>query len=93
MIHGWIWTEGTAMRRQECMYCVSACMRKDDSGLEDELEYFPNITPIRDEEEAEEDRWWSPEPCGLRSEKEDEEDNRYINSILSGDCEVSQDLA
>jgi hypothetical protein len=68
-------------------------MRKDDSSLEDELEYFPNITPIRDEGEAKEDRWWSPEPCGLRSEEEDEEDNRYINSILSEDCEVSQDLA
>ncbi len=21
-------------------YCISACMRKDDSGLEDEVEYF-----------------------------------------------------
>jgi hypothetical protein len=46
------------------VYCISACTRKDDSGLEDELEYFPNDTPVREEEEAEEDRWRSPEAKG-----------------------------
>ncbi len=26
-------------------YCLSICMRKDDSGLEDEFEYFWDMTP------------------------------------------------
>jgi hypothetical protein len=26
-------------------YCLSICMRKDDSGLEDELEYFWDVSP------------------------------------------------
>ncbi len=72
------------------VYCISACMRRDDSGLEDELEYFHDVTPPPEEEETVEDRWWSPEPQGPRSE-EDEEDNRYINDLLMGNLEAEGD--
>jgi hypothetical protein len=89
----WLDLDGGESDEEAGLYCISACMRKDDSGLEDELEYFHNITPAEDEEEAEEDRWWSPEPCGLQSEEEDEEANRYINSILSGDYKTGKDSA
>jgi hypothetical protein len=85
----WLDLDGGESDEEAGVYCISACMRKDDSGLEDELEYFPNITPTREEKEVMEDNWWSPEPQGLRSEEEDEEDYHYINSILSGNHEVS----
>jgi hypothetical protein len=42
-------------------YCISACMRKDDSGLGDELEYFWDA-PIPSDSDKLEDRWWSPGP-------------------------------
>ncbi len=50
-------------------YCLSICMRKDDSGLEDELEYFRDVSPPPEADEGEEDRWWSLEPQGLGSEE------------------------
>jgi hypothetical protein len=81
----WLDLDGGESEDEGRLYCISAFTRKGDSGLEEELEYFSNITPNEDKgEEAEEDRWWSPELTGLQSEEEDEEDNRYINSILSG---------
>jgi hypothetical protein len=46
-------------------YCLSICMRKDDSGLEDELEYFRDVSPPPEVDESEEDRWRSPGPQGL----------------------------
>ncbi len=52
----WLDLDGGESDEEGGVYCISACMRKDDSGLEDELEYFPNITSVEDEEEAEEDR-------------------------------------
>ncbi len=67
------------------MYCLSTCLRKDDSGLEEEFEYFHDVTPPPEEGGAEEDRWWSPEPQRLESEEEDEEANRYLASLLMGD--------
>jgi hypothetical protein len=45
-------------------------MRKDDSGLEDELEYFWDAPIPSDEHE--EDRWWSPGPQEPSSEDEEE---------------------
>jgi hypothetical protein len=65
-------------------------MRRDDSEMEDELDYFRNVTPPPEEEEAMEDRWWSPEPRGPPSEEENEEDNQYINDLLMGDLEVKR---
>jgi hypothetical protein len=56
----WLDLDGGESNGEAGVYCISACMRKDDSGSEDELEFFPNITPIREEEDAVEDRWWSP---------------------------------
>ncbi len=84
----WLELDGGESEEETEVYCISACLRKDDSGLEDELEYFHDITPPPEEEEAVEDRWWSPEPQGLQSEEEDEEDNQYINSLLAGNPEA-----
>jgi hypothetical protein len=56
-------------------------MRKDDSGLEDELEYFWEVHVPSDPYEREEDRWWSPEPSEPSSE-EDEEEIWYLTEVL-----------
>ncbi len=60
---------------------TSAFMWKDDSGLEDEFEYFWEAHIPSDPDEQEEDRWWSPEPPEPSSE-EDEEEVRYLTEIL-----------
>ncbi len=52
--------EGNGER--EIQYVTSTHVRKDDSGLEDELEYFWEAPGPSDPYEREEDRWWSPEP-------------------------------
>jgi hypothetical protein len=62
-------------------YYISPCMRKDDSGLEDELEYFWDAPIPSDPDEQEEERCWSPGPQEPSSE-EDEEKVRYLTSIL-----------
>jgi hypothetical protein len=54
--------DGGESEEEAGVYCISACMRKDDSGLEDELEYFHDVTPPPEGEETVGDRWWSPEP-------------------------------
>jgi hypothetical protein len=41
---------------REGRYITSTCMRKDDSGLEDELEYFWEAPIPSDSDEREEDR-------------------------------------
>ncbi len=56
-------------------------MRKDDSGLEDELEYFWEAPIPSNSDEKEEDRWWSPGPQEPSSE-EDEEEVRYLTKLL-----------
>ncbi len=76
--------DGGESEEEAGAYCISACMRKDDSGLEDELEYFHVVTPPLEKEEAAEDRWWSPESQGPESEEEDEEENQYLVSLLMG---------
>jgi hypothetical protein len=62
-------------------YLTSTCMRKDDSGLEGELEYFWEAPIPSDSDEREEDRWWSPGPQEPSSE-EDEEEVRYLTNLL-----------
>jgi hypothetical protein len=57
-------------------------MRKDDSGLEDEFEYFWDAPIPSDSGEREEERWWSPGPQEPSSEEEDEEEVRYLVSLL-----------
>jgi hypothetical protein len=53
----WLDLDGGESEEEARVYCISPCMRKDDSRLEDELEYFPDVTPTREEEEeAVEDR-------------------------------------
>jgi hypothetical protein len=37
----WLELDGEESEEEARDYCPSACLRKDDSGLEDELEYFP----------------------------------------------------
>jgi hypothetical protein len=89
----WLDLDGGENEDKGRFYCISAYMRKDDSGLEEELEYFPGIVPNEDEEEVAEDRWWSPEPSRMQSEEEDEKADRYINSILTGECDVKEEQA
>ncbi len=56
-------------------------MRKDDSGLEYELEYFWEAPSPSDPYEREDNRWWSPGPPEPSSE-EDEEEVRYLTEVL-----------
>jgi hypothetical protein len=66
---------------RETQYFTSTHVRKDDSGLEDELEYFWEAPSPSDPYEREEDRWWSPGPPESSSE-EDEEEVRYLTDVL-----------
>jgi hypothetical protein len=66
---------------KETWYGTSTLMRKDDSGLEDELEYFWEVHVPSDPYEREDDRWWSPGPPEPSSE-EDEEEVRYLTEVL-----------
>ncbi len=83
----WMELDGGESEEEVGVYCLSAWLRKDNSGLEEEFEYFHDVTPPPEEGGAEEDRWWSPEPQRLESEDEDEEANRYLASLLMGDPE------
>jgi hypothetical protein len=66
---------------REIRHGTSVFMRQDDSGLEDEFEYFWEAHISLDPDGPKEDRWWSPEPPELSSE-EDEEEVRYLTEIL-----------
>jgi hypothetical protein len=66
---------------REVRHGTSVFMRKDDSGLEDEFEYFWEAHILSDPDEPEEGRWWSPEPPE-HSSKEDEEEVHYLTKIL-----------
>jgi hypothetical protein len=66
---------------REIRHGTSVFMRKDDSGLEDEFEYFWEVHNPSDPNEREEDRWWSPGPPEPSSE-EDEEEVRYLTGAL-----------
>jgi hypothetical protein len=65
----------------EIRHGTSVFMRKDDSRLEDDFEYFWEAPIPSDPYEQEEDRWWSPEPPEPSSE-EDEEEVRYLTEVL-----------
>jgi hypothetical protein len=84
----WLELDEGESEREAGVFCISACLRKDDSGLEDELEYFHDVTPPPEGEKAVEVRWWSPEPQGLQSEEEDEEENQYLVNLLMGGLET-----
>jgi hypothetical protein len=84
----WLELDGGDSEEEAEVYCISACLRKDDSGLEDELGYFHDVRPAPEEEGAAEVRWWSPEPQGLQSEEEDEEKNQYLVNLLTGGLET-----
>jgi hypothetical protein len=81
----WLELDGGESEEEAGAYCVSAGLRKDDSGLEDELEYFHDVTPPLEEEGVVEDRCWSPEQ---KSEEEDKEENQYLVSLLMGGLET-----
>ncbi len=81
----WLELDGEESEEEAGVYCPSACMRKDNSGLEEELEYFHVVTPPPDAEGVEEDRWWSPELQRPESEEEDEEENQCLVSLLLGE--------
>jgi hypothetical protein len=73
--------ESGESRGREVRYHTSICMRKDDSRLEDELEYFWDAPIPSSSDEQEEDRWWSPGPQEPSSE-EDEEEVRNLTNLL-----------
>jgi hypothetical protein len=62
----------------EAQFITSIFTRRDDSGLEDELEYSWGAHTSG---EPGEDRWWSPEPPQPSSE-EDEEEVQYLAQVL-----------
>jgi hypothetical protein len=66
---------------REPRFITSIFTRKDDSGLEDELECLWDARALSSPEEPEEDRWWSPEPPQPSSE-EDEEEVWYLVQVL-----------
>jgi hypothetical protein len=66
---------------REARFITSVFTRKDDSRLEDELEYLWDAHALSSSGEPEEDRWWSPEPPQPSSE-EDEEEVRYLIQVL-----------
>jgi hypothetical protein len=66
---------------REARFITSIFTRKDDSGLEDELEYLCDAHALSSSGEPEEDRWWSPEPPQPSSE-EDEEEVQYLMQVL-----------
>jgi hypothetical protein len=66
---------------REARFITSILTRKDDSGLEDELEYLWDAHALSSPGEPQEDRWWSPEPPQPSSE-EDEEEVRYLTRVL-----------
>ncbi len=66
---------------REARCITSIFTRKDDSGLEDKLEYLWDAHALSSSGEPEEDRWWSPEPPQPSSE-EDEEEVRYLMHVL-----------
>jgi hypothetical protein len=66
---------------KEARFITSIFTRKDDSGLEDELEYLWDAHALSSPGEPEEDRWWSPEPPQPSSE-EDKEEVWYLIQVL-----------
>jgi hypothetical protein len=49
----WLDLNGGESEEEAGVYCISACMRKDDSGLEEELKYFPDVAHPEEEETVE----------------------------------------
>jgi hypothetical protein len=78
----WLELDGEDSEEEAGVYWPRACMRKDDSELEEELGYFRDVTPTPEVEEVEEDRWWSPELQGSDPDEENEEENQYLISLL-----------
>jgi hypothetical protein len=80
---------------REVHFITSIFTRKDDSGLEDELEYLWDAHAPSSPGEPEEDRWWSPEPPQPSSE-EDEEEVQYLIQVLgleSREGEAGQEIS
>jgi hypothetical protein len=65
---------------REARFITSIFTRKDDSGLEDELDYLWDARALPSSGEPGEDRWWSPEPP--QPSKEDEEEVQYLMQVL-----------
>jgi hypothetical protein len=83
----WLELDGEESEEEAGVPCPSACLRKDDSGLEEELEYFHDITPPPEVEGVEDDRWWSPEHQRSESGEENEEEDQYLISLFMGEPE------
>jgi hypothetical protein len=88
----WLELDGGESKDNRGVYCVNAFMGGEDSGLEEEFEYCPGVSPDEDmEEKAEEDRWLSPDLSWLQSEEKDEEETCYLNNILSEKRDVGEE--
>jgi hypothetical protein len=66
---------------REVQFITSIFTRKDDSRLEDGLEYLWDAQALPSPGDPEEDRWWSPEPPQPSSE-EDGEEVQYLIQVL-----------
>jgi hypothetical protein len=66
---------------REIQYVSSTVVRRDNSRLVGEFEYFWEAPIPSDPYEREEDRWWSPGPSEP-SYEEDEEEVRYLTEVL-----------
>jgi hypothetical protein len=80
--------DGSELER-EARFITNIFTRKDDSGLEDELECLWDAHVPSYSGAPEEDRWWSPEPPQASSE-EDEEEVQYLMHVLGLEPRGSQ---
>jgi hypothetical protein len=75
--------------KREARFITNTFTRKDDSGLEDEMECLWDAHVPSYPGAPEEDRWWSPEPPQASSE-EDEEEIQYLMHVLGLEPRGSQ---
>ncbi len=90
----WLELDGGENEDDGGIYCVNAFIRGEDSGLEEEFEYYPDVSPSRNEETEEktkEERWWSPDLSWVQLEGEAEGKTRYLDTIPSEGQDTGED--
>jgi hypothetical protein len=90
----WLELEGGECEDDGGVFCVNAFMGESDSRVEDEFEYYSDVSHSREEGaevRSKEERWWTPDPSWLQSEEEDEEEIHYLNAILSEKQDAGED--
>jgi hypothetical protein len=89
----WRELDGGESEEEAGVYCISACLRKDNPEWEDELEYFHDVAPPPEEKGAAEVRRWSSEPQGSQSGEEDEGENQYLVNLLTGGLKTGRSVS